>query len=626
MILQSNARMLWRELVLYFGLLIIPWAFFYPALDFEFASDDRIMIVENRYMRDPANWWRMISTDAFDRTIEGFSYNVTSPVGHWRPINKLSYLVDYTLWGPDSSRFHITGILIHLATGCLLARLCRDLGISRLIAGLSALIFLLHPLTGRPLGLISLRADLWCGFFSLLTIVSAVRAELGRGMSKNAFVGLSYFSAFLALLGKETGLFLPLLFAGFFLCRSKDQPHPVRRTISQVLPYFAVVGVYAFVRFVVFEISTGTQNEFPPMGAWTLFISLSRLAFSYISEILAPTLVDRIWLPEILTGVPDGTVWLSWVCLLGLGGVAVMVWRRQEDNLFLGLLLLVLPIFPLLKIDAISGEDVGELLPFEAHRLYISVMGFAVLWGLIFTASKSWSVWTHRSVQALLVVLMFVYPGLFPRELVVYRNTESIVERKIRNIEHFSQVKLPTSLQVLQLNQRAIDLKRQKKYEEAEKVLQRVLEIRSYDAVALKNLGVIALLQKQPDRAIEYLETVLKPMPYKSADGAVCLAIDDPQLRHTGTVQKVLGQAYQTKGNYDKAREHFLLSAEIDPTDYEVLLLLAWNATLRHDAPAARDYLESFLQSAPPDEPRRGFAIRKLRELARNGPSSLDGE
>ena len=108
-----------------------------------------------------------------------------------------------------------------------------------------------------------------------------------------------------------------------------------------------------------------------------------------------------------------------------------------------------------------------------------------------------------------------------------------------------------------------------------------MLALRPYDAIALKNLAVIALLQKEPDRAIELVKAVLNPLPYQNADGGVRMVIDDPQLRHTGTMQKVLGQAYQMKGDWDKAREHLLLSHQIDPIDLDVMLLLAWDATRR---------------------------------------------
>ena len=145
-----------------------------------------------------------------------------------------------------------------------------------------------------------------------------------------------------------------------------------------------------------------------------------------------------------------------------------------------------------------------------------------------------------------------------------------------------------------------------------------MLALRPYDAIALKNLAVIALLQKEPDRAIELVKAVLNPLPYQNADGGVRMVIDDPQLRHTGTMQKVLGQAYQMKGDWDKAREHLLLSHQIDPIDLDVMLLLAWDATRRENHREAEQYLQLFLSRASADDKRRGFAVRKLREAAAN--------
>ena len=611
-------RAAWQDLLLYLVVFTVPWALLYPALDFQFASDDRIMIVENRYMRDPGNWWRMISTDAFDRTIEGFDYDVTSLVGHWRPINKLSYLVDHTLWGPDSAFFHATGTLIHLGSGLMLVYLCRSLGVPHLIAGLSGLLFLLHPIAARPLGLISLRADLWCGFFSLATVVCAVKGELDASRQK-LFRGLAYAGALLALAGKETALFLPLLFAGFYFGLGRRGPHPFRSALRRAWPYFAVVAFYAFLRFAVFSIATGTQNEFPDMSVWTLFMSLSRLAFSYLSELFAPMLVDHVWLPEILTGFPDWTVFLSWAALAGAVAVLWAVWYRDQPYLFLGLLIVVLPILPLLNIWAISGEHVGELLPFEAHRLYIPVMGLALAWGLIFTASWSWAGSPSRlGAQGVMLAMLVAYSALFPSELAAYRDTESIVRRNLRNIERLPAEELPVSLRLLRLNVQAIELKREQKFAEAKAIFEQMLALRPYDAITLKNLAVIALLQKDPDRAIELVEAVFNPLPYQGGDGGVRMAIDDPQLRHTGEMQKVLGQAYQMKGDWDKARAHLLLSHEINPIDLDVMLLLAWDATRRENHSEAEQYLQLFLSRAPADDKRRGFAVRKLREAAAN--------
>jgi hypothetical protein len=586
------------------------------ALGFEFASDDIIVIVENQYMRDPSNWWRMVSTDVFDRTTEGFKYDIYSPVGHWRPVTKLSWLADYTLWGPLSARFHLTGILVHLCTGMVVAYLCRLLGAPHYVAALGSFLFLVHPVAARPVGLVSLRADLWCGLFSLLSIASMVRWERQQTPTRTWSIWFSYLASFLALLSKETGLFLPFLFTGYCLARHRNQPQQVRATIRTVWPYIAVVAIYGVVRFGILHVPMGKQNEFPPMSPWSLLMSLSRLAFSYLSEPLAPTLVDRLWLPRILDGFPDVTVLVSWLGLSALGATVWFAWRHDRTDLLLGLLLLSVPVLPLLKIEAISGEDVGALLPFEAHRMYIPVAGLAVLWCLAFASVSTMARgWRSRMLRGGLLVPVAALATLFPSELRGYRNYDAMFEQKVARISGFAFDELPASLQALRISNEALELKRQERYREAAAKYDQILQILPYNASALKSLAVLAVILGKPDQAIAHLQTVLNPVPHRSPDGSVRMLIGDEQLRDTGTVQKVLARAYQMKGQHKEARSHLLLARKIDPSDTEILLMLAWNATLLGNESGAREYLSDFLAVTPPTDPKYTFAAAKMHQL-----------
>jgi tetratricopeptide (TPR) repeat protein len=525
-------------------------------------------------------------------------------------------LTDYTLWGPNPARFHLTGILIHLCTGMVVAYLCRLLGAPHYVAALGSLLFLVHPVAAKPVGLVSLRADLWCSLFSLLSIVSLVHWERQGARANRWFLWFSYLASFLALLSKEAGLFLPLFFAGYHLARHRNRPHGIWMTIRAAWPYLAVVAAYVVIRFGILQVAMGKQNEFPPMGPWSLLISLSRLAFSYLTEPLAPTLVDRLWLPRILSGFPDVTVLASWLGLSAFGAVVWYAWRRDRTDLLLGLLLLSLPVLPLLKIGAISGEDVGLLLPFEAHRMYIPTAGLAVLWCLavtfISTRARSWR---SDMLRAGLLVPIAALAALFPSELGAYRNADAMFEQKVARISGFTFDELPPSLQALRITHEAAELKHQGRYREAEAQYQRILKIIPYDASALKSLAVLAVILGEPDQAITYLRTVLNPVPHRSPDGSVKLMISDEQLRDTGKVQMILARAYQMKGQHEEARSHLLLAHKIDPSNTEILLLLAWNATLLGNARGAREYLSDFLAVTPPTDPRYAFAATKMRQL-----------
>jgi hypothetical protein len=269
---RSDCTMRWRDALPYLAAASLAFILLRPAMEFEFVSDDLILVVENQYMRDPSNWWRMVSKDVFDRTTEGFAYETFSPVGHWRPFTKLSWLADYTLWGPNSARFHLTGILIHLCTGMVVAYMCRQLGAPHYVAALGSLLFLVHPVAAKPVGLVSLRADLWCGLFCLLSIASAVYRERQEAPTKTWLPWFSYLTSFLAMLSKEAGLFLPLFFVGYHFARHRNKNQQIRKTVRVAWPYFAVVAIYSVVRFGLLHVPMGKQNEFPAISPWSLLL------------------------------------------------------------------------------------------------------------------------------------------------------------------------------------------------------------------------------------------------------------------------------------------------------------------------------------------------------------------
>ena len=100
--------------------------------------------------------------------------------------------------------------------------------------------------------------------------------------------------------------------------------------------------------------------------------------------------------------------------------------------------------------------------------------------------------------------------------------------------------------------------------------------------------------------------------------------IRDSQLRETGAMHKMLGQAYQMKEEFETARQHFMVSLEIDAADLDLLLWTAWNGVSRGDSVEATHFLRRFLQQAPEEDPRRAFATRKLRSLVAEPAPEID--
>ena len=147
------------------------------ALNNPFVYDDYGLIVENRSLQNPFN------------LVTLYFQNVT------RPLVNLSYAIDRALWGPSPSGFRAVNIVLHMFNvGLLYAlawRLTEDwrsrrrpaegLVVARppVIAFTAAVLLAVHPMMTQAVGYISGRAEVLCGVFFLLALLSARRSLSG---------------------------------------------------------------------------------------------------------------------------------------------------------------------------------------------------------------------------------------------------------------------------------------------------------------------------------------------------------------------------------------------------------------------------------------------------------------
>ena len=157
--------------------------------------------------------------------------------GFWHPLTWISYGVDYALWGLNPLGYHLTAILLHalntalvvLVTGALLDAARRRRVASTfpdnhnpwVVAGITGLLFGLHPLHVESVAWVSERKDLLCALFFLLSLIAYVNYAVLKtgGQERRPFPGFPrsrwYFIAFLlficALSAKTMAVSLPLV-------------------------------------------------------------------------------------------------------------------------------------------------------------------------------------------------------------------------------------------------------------------------------------------------------------------------------------------------------------------------------------------------------------------------------
>ena len=151
-------------------LAIIGFLTHLPALTGQLVWDDAYLARDNPFIKSP-----VLALEAFRHYLFLDSY---SP--HYRPVQDLSLMVDYYFWNTDASGFHLTNILLHVASGLLLYRLLAVLfrdgaGIwdkkdakftGSLWAFLIAALWIVHPVHSAAVDYISGRADSLAFLFS----------------------------------------------------------------------------------------------------------------------------------------------------------------------------------------------------------------------------------------------------------------------------------------------------------------------------------------------------------------------------------------------------------------------------------------------------------------------------
>lgn len=155
--------------------------------------------------------------------------------GHYIPLTRLTWSVNYVLGGMDPRGYHLVNLLLHAGNALLVYVVARRLMAAADAGGaqqtrsdpevsgaaaLTALVFGLHPLRVEPVAWITARADLLCGAFALLTVWLYLRAVDGPARPRLLLVAAGTLAA--ALLSK--GAALPLLAALFLL-----DVYPLRR-------------------------------------------------------------------------------------------------------------------------------------------------------------------------------------------------------------------------------------------------------------------------------------------------------------------------------------------------------------------------------------------------------------
>jgi len=329
-------------------LAVLVLAVYAPALRNGFVWDDTALVLRDPLIRS----WRLIPEG-----FEHFLFTDATASDFYRPIQRLTYTLDYGAFAFQPAGYHLTSILCHLAAALALLLLAGELldlfGIEerkrKWIASLATLAWAIHPVHNAAVAYISGRADPLAALFGFLGLFAGIRSARTTGRSRWMLLVGAGVLLLLSALSKETGLiFLALLFAILLLKKRWRELLP-----TTVVVLFVAVG-YLSLRLPAEHVPAPTLH--PPAPLLVRPVLAARAVAEYAGLILLPL---NLHMDRDVETHPEGAnatrantaAWRELQTLLGIllvGGVIFWLWRirTREPAIFCCLILTAIAYLP----------------------------------------------------------------------------------------------------------------------------------------------------------------------------------------------------------------------------------------------------------------------------------------
>ena len=494
-------------------LIALGAAVFTQTLQFGFTNlDDNIYVVDNAALEQG------LSADGIRWAFTNREANL------WMPVTWLSFLADRQFHGPDARGFHLTNVLLHLASTVLLLLVLRRWTGTLWRAAFVAALFAIHPLHVESVAWVAERKDVLSGFFFLL----ALQVYLGRGgpLTWPRYAGTLLLFA-LAMMAKPMTVTLPvvLLLIDF---SDPGERRPLMRLLLEKIPFVLLAAAMSVATYLIVQTrEIGAPDPIPlfeRIGQAIAFYAL------YLGRMFYPVGLSVFYPPEgLLFEWTRIAVWaLLLVSLTGAG----WQFRNRLRFVWLGWLWYLAMLLP------VVGLVQGGMQLMSDRYFYLPSIGLFVALAWLLDEAVRQRSWLRWPVVALTVAAVLAGAALAHRQTAVWRDSGTL-------FRHALAVNEENYLAHLNLGVMLDDAGRSL---EALPHLRRAVELRR-DAVHQFNLAnALFKLERTAEAAVHFR-------------GAVKQQPEFPEAHNN------LGIALARMGDLSAARSHFETAIEQQP-DY----------------------------------------------------------
>ena len=543
----------WYNVLIPFLVVLLTVLAFFPSLQNGFVDwDDDANFLDNSFYR-------------------GLSWNnlrwmfTTVYLSNYRPLTWVTFGFDYILWGMNPFGYHLTSLLLHGVNGLLVYFLAlRLLSLSesvefashevrlRVVAGLAALIFSIHPLRVEPVVWLSARNHLLSGLFYLWAILCYLRAagNLTRNSRRWRWFAAAVILYGLSLLAQLSGITFPLI----LLARDI---YPLRRLGGGPGRWLGAEARLIWLEKVPFLLLAASGGLFAMLAKQEVLFSFEQLGVLRRVAQSVYELVFYVWKTVIPVGLSplyqlpfDFNPWawpflVSGVVLLVVSLGVFALRHRWPAALASWVYYLVIVIPYVLLVPVLGSAQNGPQVTADRYS-YLSCLPWAVLSGVFLLHWQNWlserggwrtvflGTLPAVAIVAALMSLTWQQTQVWHDPEVLWKHAVAVTDNSpfrsmgahynLGNVlrkkgsldeaaEHYRQSLSLNPLFPETHNNLALVLVQSKDLAESQKHFQEAVRLRPSYSEARANLGNVLSMQGDPDGAIQQYREALKISP-----------------------------------------------------------------------------------------------------------------
>jgi len=526
----SNANRPVKKILPALFLAFLVFALYSPALRNGFVWDDTALILRDPLIRS----WRLIP--------EGFQHFLfidATASDFYRPIQRLTYTLDYAAFIFRPPGYHLTSIIWHIAAALALLLLSAEFlhwfdveeRKRRRLAFLVTLIWAVHPVHTAAVVYVSGRADPLAAAFGFLGLYCAIRFCRTNGRNRWIFLLATAALFLLSALSKESGLIFLLLWLTLLALRK----HWKELIPASVAALFVIV-VYLSLRLAAEHVPPPTLHAPAPLLVRPIIAA--RAFAEYTGLILLPL---NLHMDRDVETQPEGSpearlnsaAWRELQTLAGILLLAAGYWlarARQDPAVAAGLVLAAiayLPVSGLFPLNATIAE----------HWIYLPTAFLFLAGGL----ALSRLIISPRILGMLLIAWLVFLGARTCVRTFDWKDQRTFLERTIAH--GTVSVRMLVNLAGVELREGQLD--------SAKQHLQLALRKEPEQPLAVLNLAAVALRQKDFANARDLLHRAIN-LPLVDASAHEMLGLVE----------------FQENGRVDLMR--FRLASRTGPSNWEI--------------------------------------------------------